>query len=42
MNTSFVNITLRYYFSSEEILQGLSKKNTTKKQIDAESQATLH
>ena len=41
MNTSFVNITFCYYFSSEEVLQGLTKNNPTKKQIDAEIQATL-
>ena len=41
MNISFVNITFCFYFSSEEVLQGLEKNNPNKKQIDAEIQGTL-
>ena len=41
VNTSCVNIRRSYYFSSEEVLQGLSKNNPTKNQVDAESQAIL-
>ena len=32
---------LCYYFSLEAVLQGMVKNNPTKKQIDAEMQATL-
>ena len=41
VNVSFLNIMLCYYFSLEAVLQGLAKNNLTKKQIDAEIQATL-
>ena len=41
MNTSFVNITFFVYFSPKEILEGLSKNNINKKQIDAEIHVTL-
>ena len=37
----FLNIMLCYYFSLEAVLQGMAKINPTKKQIDAEMQATL-
>ena len=38
---NFLNIMLCYYLSLEDVLQGIAKNNTTKKQIDAEMQATL-
>ena len=38
---SFLNIILCYYLSLEAILQAMAKNNPTKKQIDAEIQATL-
>ena len=41
MNMNFLNIMLCYYLSLEDVLQGIAKNNTTKKQIDAEMQATL-
>ena len=41
VNTSFVNIAFCCLFSSEEVFQGLSKNNSTKKQIEAEIQVTL-
>ena len=36
-----MNITFCYYFSSEEVLQSLTKDNPTKKQINGKIQATL-
>ena len=36
-----MNIVLCYYFSLEVVLQGLAKNSPTKKQMDAEIQATL-
>ena len=41
MNMSFLNIMLCYYFSLEAVLQGTAKNNPTKKELDAETQATL-
>ena len=41
MNMSFLNIMLCYYFSLEAVLQGVAKNNPTKKELDAEIQATL-
>ena len=41
MNMSFLDIMLCYYFSSEAVLQGVGKNNPTKKEVDAEIQATL-
>ena len=38
---SFLNIRLYYYFSSDTVLQGMAKNNTTEKQIDGEIQARL-
>ena len=38
---SFQSIMLCYYFSLEVVLQGVAKYSPTKKQIDAEIQATL-
>ena len=38
---SFLNILLCYYFSLEAVLQGVAKSNPTKKELDAEIQATL-
>ena len=38
---SFLNIMFCYYFSLEAVLQGMVKNNPTKKQNDAEMQATL-
>ena len=40
MNMSFLNIML-CYFSLEAVLQGMAKNNPTKKELDAEIQATL-
>ena len=41
MNMSFLNILLCYYFSLEAVLQVVAKNNPTKKELDAEIQATL-
>ena len=41
MNMSFLNIMLCYYFSLEAVLQDVAKNNPTKKELDAEIQATL-
>ena len=40
MNMSFFEIML-YYFSLEVVLQDVAKNNPTKKELDAEIQATL-
>ena len=37
----YLNIMLCYYFSSEAVLQGVAKKDPTKKQINVEIQATM-
>ena len=41
MNMSFFEIMLCYYFSLEVVLQDVAKNNPTKKELDAEIQATL-
>ena len=41
MNMSFFEIMLCYYFSLEAVLQDVAKNNPTKKELDAEIQATL-
>ena len=41
MNMSFFEIMLRYYFSLEAVLQDVAKNNPTKKELDAEIQATM-
>ena len=41
MNIGFLNIMSCYYFSLEAVLQGVAKCNPTKKELDAEIQATL-
>ena len=41
MNMSFLNVMLCYYFSLEAALQDVAKNNPTKKELDAEIQATL-
>ena len=38
---SFLNIMLCYYFSLKAALQDVAKNNPTKKELDAEIQATL-
>ena len=38
MNMSFL---LSYYFSLEAVLQGVAQNNPTRKDLDAEVQATL-
>ena len=41
MNMSFLNIMLSYYFSLEAVLQGVAQNDPTRKDLDAEVQATL-
>ena len=41
MNMSFLNIMFCYYFSLEVVLQDVAENNPTKKELDAEIQATL-
>ena len=41
MNMSFLNITLCYYYFLEAVSQGVVKKNPTKTELDAVTQATL-
>ena len=41
MNMSFFEIMLWYYFSLGAVLQNVGKNNPTKKELDAEIQATL-
>ena len=41
MNIGFLNIMSCCYFSLEAVLQGVAKSNPTKKELDAEIQATL-
>ena len=41
MKMSFLNIMLCCYFSLEVVLQDVAKNSPTKKELDAEIQATL-
>ena len=41
MNMSYFEIMLCYYFPLEAILQDVAKNNPTKKELNAEIQATL-